>query len=153
MLCFDDYILFSSAIPTRCIQRTWTQRSDWWWSLYVERVAVGRDSDSTYMVRKSLNYLHFLLMLKYSPVISFSLTRPVASAIAERLWYYGSPNTDEFAPRLEELRCRLLRWVVAIFKNCVQSLSPSTSNLFYSVSVSLILSVAWSQIELSRELV
>ncbi|VDK45356.1 unnamed protein product [Taenia asiatica] len=34
---------------------------------------------------------------------------PVTSAIAERLWYYGPPNPDEFGPRLEEQRCRLLR--------------------------------------------
>lgn len=34
---------------------------------------------------------------------------PVTSAIAERLWYYRTPNPDEFGPRLEEQRCRLLR--------------------------------------------
>nr|CDS33587.1 60S ribosomal protein L21 [Hymenolepis microstoma] len=34
---------------------------------------------------------------------------PVVCAIAERLWNYKSPDTDEFAPRLEEMRCRLLR--------------------------------------------
>ncbi|VDO03645.1 unnamed protein product [Rodentolepis nana] len=34
---------------------------------------------------------------------------PVICAIAERLWNHNSPDTDEFAPRLEEMRCRLLR--------------------------------------------
>ncbi|CAH8555850.1 unnamed protein product [Schistosoma margrebowiei] len=35
--------------------------------------------------------------------------RPRGSAVAERLWTHGSPNTTDFIPRVEELRCRMLR--------------------------------------------
>ncbi|VDD82279.1 unnamed protein product [Mesocestoides corti] len=34
---------------------------------------------------------------------------PMTSAVAERLWYHGTPNVDEFAKRLAEQHCRLLR--------------------------------------------
>ncbi|VDP33963.1 unnamed protein product [Schistosoma curassoni] len=34
--------------------------------------------------------------------------RPRGSAVAERLWTHGSPNTTDFIPRVEELRCRML---------------------------------------------
>ncbi|VDP50592.1 unnamed protein product, partial [Schistosoma margrebowiei] len=39
----------------------------------------------------------------------FSRSWPRGSAVAERLWTHGSPNTTDFIPRVEELRCRMLR--------------------------------------------
>ncbi|CAI2731093.1 unnamed protein product [Schistosoma spindalis] len=38
----------------------------------------------------------------------FSRSWPRGSAVAERLWTQGSPNTTDFIPRVEELRCRML---------------------------------------------
>ncbi|CAH8587219.1 unnamed protein product [Schistosoma margrebowiei] len=40
----------------------------------------------------------------------FSRSWPRGSAVAERLWTHGSPNTTDFIPRVEELRCRMLRF-------------------------------------------
>ncbi|VDQ17187.1 unnamed protein product [Trichobilharzia regenti] len=35
--------------------------------------------------------------------------RPLAAAVAERLWSQEQSETDEFAQRLHQLRCQMLK--------------------------------------------
>nr|CAH8862910.1 unnamed protein product [Trichobilharzia regenti] len=40
----------------------------------------------------------------------FTETWPLAAAVAERLWSQEPSETDEFAQRLHDLRCQMLKW-------------------------------------------
>nr|CAH8866040.1 unnamed protein product [Trichobilharzia regenti] len=81
------------------------------WGIGIHTTNVIQETSKDQMMRSNwlsevkLFSLAILWMKRFSSRVH---DRPDGAAIAERLWSQGELKIDEFIPRLNELRCRML---------------------------------------------